>query len=217
MKNKKLIVLMWLFALIPPVLILALWSRLPARVPVNWGFNGQVTYGSKTSILTMAALSPLIALMLQVLPKVDPKKRNYAKFQSLYDGFTVVILAFLGLITCMVLLETFRPGTLNVGRVVMAGVSVLFLVIGCILGKVKPNWFMGIRTPWTLSDPDVWNKTHRMGGWVFFLSGAVTLVLSFLATERLCVTVMMLTMLGGMVLTVVMSFLWYKARQPGEE
>ena len=217
MKSKKLIVLMWIFALLPAVMLALCWGSLPAQVPTNWGFNGQVAYSAKSTLWIVAAVGPAVAALLQLMPRIDPKKENYRKFQGAYDGVAVGIILFFALVVAMVLVESLRPGTVVVSRVVTALVCVLFVGLGCIMGKVKTNWFMGIRTPWTLSDPDVWNKTHRMGGWVFFLSGAVTLVLSFLAPERLILAVTLITILGGMVLTVVMSFLWYKAKQSGKE
>jgi len=217
MKNKTWIALMWVFALLPVVLLAVFWGRLPDQVPTNWGFNGQVTYGPKSSLLLLVGLTPALALLLQFLPRMDPKKQNYQKFQGLYDGFAALFALFMALVFAIVLVETFRPGTVNVGRVITAGISALFIGIGCVMGKIKPNWFMGIRTPWALSDPDVWNKTHRLGGWVFFLTGLVSLPLALLAPEKVFAFVMLGGSLGGCVFTYVMSYVWYKRKMAGRE
>ncbi len=217
MKNKKWIALMWTFALIPAVLLAVFWGRLPEQVPTNWGFNGQITYGPKSSMWLLAGLLVLIAALLQFLPKMDPKKQNYQKFQNLYDGFAALFPLFMDLVFVIMLVETFRPGTVNVGRVVTAGVAALFIAIGCIMGKIKPNWFMGIRTPWALSDPDVWNKTHRLGGWVFFLTGLVSLPLALLAPEKVFAFVLLAGVFGGCILTYVMSYVWFKRKMEGKE
>ena len=82
------------------------------------------------------------------------------------------------------LVEAFRPGTVSMGRVVSALVGLLFLFLGNLMGKVKPNFFMGIRNPWTLSDPDVWNRTHRLGGGLFFLAGLAAVVSAPLLPEQ---------------------------------
>lgn len=216
MKNKKLIVLMWVFALLPAVLLAALWGQLPERVPSNWGFDGQITYGSKRSLWLLAGLPPVLALLFQFLPKLDPKKQNYRKFQNLYDGYAAIFPLFMDLVFIITLVETFRPGTVNVGRVISAAVAALFLGIGCIMGKIKPNWFMGIRTPWALSDPDVWTKTHRLGGWVFFLVGLASLPLALLAPEKLFAAVLLGGTLVGCVLTYAMSYVWFKRKTEGE-
>lgn len=217
MKNKKLIALMWVFALFPVALLAVFWGKLPDRVPTNWGFDGQVTYGPKSSMWLLAGMAPAIALMMRFLPKLDPKKKNYEKFQNLYDGFAALFPLFVGLVFIITLVETFRPGTVNVGRVITAFLSALFIGIGCIMGKIKPNWFMGIRTPWTLSDPDVWTKTHRLGGWVFFLVGLASLPLALLAPEKVFAFVLLGGSLGGCVFTYVMSYIWFKRKMTGKE
>ncbi len=217
MKNKKWIALMWGFALIPAVLLVIFWGRLPEQVPTNWGFDGQITYGPKSSMWILAGLPAGIAALLQFLPRMDPKKENYRKFQNLYDGFAALFPLFMDLVFIITLVETFRPGTVNVGRVITAGVAALFIAIGCIMGKIKPNWFMGIRTPWALSDPDVWTKTHRLGGWVFFLTGLASLPLALLAPEKVFAFVLLGGVLVGCVLTYVMSYVWFKRKMAGKE
>ncbi|MDE6108567.1 MAG: SdpI family protein, partial [Oscillospiraceae bacterium] len=89
-------------------------------------------------------------------------------------------------------------------------VSVIFIITGNIMGKIKTNWFMGFRTPWALSDPDVWVKTNRMGGWVFFLAGLVTLILCFFAPEEAMVISMIGIFVVGTVLTYYMSWKWFR-------
>jgi len=214
MKSKKLIALMWAFALVPAVMVVLFWARLPEQVPTNWGFDGQITYGSKRSLWLIAGLAPLLSLLFQFLPRIDPKRHNYGRFQGAYDGFGVVLALFMGLMTAVILVESLRPGTIHVARVVTAAICVLFIGIGCIMGKVKTNWFMGIRTPWALSDPDVWNKTHRLGGWVFFLTGLIGLPLALLAPEKVFFVIFFALLSGGLVLTVFMSWKWYKDKAP---
>ncbi len=211
MKNKKKIALMWALSLIPVLLTLAFWARLPEQIPTRWGFDGAVSYGGKGNLWLMAALGPGMAALYQFLPRLDPKKDNYEKFQGSYDAFAIVMEVFVSLMTAIVLTETFRPGTLNVGKVVMVLVCLLFVWIGCIMGKIKPNWFVGVRTPWALSDPDVWNKTHRLGGWVFFLVGLGNIPVVLLCAEKVCAWVFFGTLMAGCVLTYVMSYYWYKS------
>lgn len=212
MKSKKMIALMWALALLPLVMVALCWPRLPERVPVNWGFDGQVSYGPRSSLWLPAGVSLLIALLYQFLPRIDPKKRNYEKFQGVYDGFGVALPLFLTLMMALTLTETLRPGTVNMARVVTAAVCAFFIGIGCIMGKVKSNWFMGFRTPWALADPDVWNRTHRLGGWVFFLAGLVNLPLALLAPEKVFFCTLMGMLLPGIVLTTFMSWKWYQEK-----
>ncbi len=213
MKNKRMIALMWALALLPLLMVALCWTWLPEQVPVNWGFDGQVSYGSRNTLWVMAGLAPLLALLLQLLPKIDPRRENYEKFRRFYETFAALFPLFVVLVTAIMLLEAFRPGTVNVGRVIGAVVSLLFLALGAFIGKVKTNWFMGFRTPWALSDPDVWNKTQRLGGWVFFLAGLVNLPMSLLAPEKVFFFTLMGTVLGGSALTYFMSWKWYRDKQ----
>ena len=207
---------MWLLALLPFILVAAFYSRLPDQVPMHWGFDGEINrYGSKNELWLMAALGPLFALLFQFLPRLDPRKRNYEKFQKYYDAFGVVITAFVTVTMGIALVEAFRPGTVSMGRVVSALVGLLFLFVGNLMGKIKPNFFMGIRTPWTISDPDVWNRAHRLGGGLFFLTGLVTLASAVLLPEPVTFGVLMGGTLVTALLPTVMSYLWYRRKQGG--
>ena len=214
MKNKWSIAAMWLLALLPFILVAAFYARLPDQIPMHWGFDGEIDrYGGKNELWLMAALGPLFALLFQFLPRLDPRKRNYEKFQKYYDAFGVVITAFVAVMMGIALVEAFHPGTVSMGRVVSALVGLLFLFLGNLMGKVKPNFFMGIRNPWTLSDPDVWNRTHRLGGGLFFLAGLAAVVSAPLLPEQVTFWVLMAGVLAAALIPTVMSYVWYRRRE----
>ena len=218
MKSKKMIAAMWLLTVVSAAMVAVAWPHLPSQIPTSWGFDGRVEYGSRSTLWMLQALTAGVSLLLQFLPRIDPRKKNYQKFQGGYDLVGPLMAGFMLVMTGIILVETFRPGTLNVGRTVMVLVGVLFMVLGCIMGKVKRNWFMGVRTPWAMDDPDVWNKTQRMGGWVLFVGGVVTIPLALLASEPIFAFVPLMVMSAGMVLTVFMSWWWYRQRHGnGEE
>ena len=216
MKTKWSIAAMWLLALVPLILVAALYARLPDQVPLHWGIDGAVNrYGSKSELWLLAALGPGTALLLQFLPRLDPKKRNYERFHTYYEATALVVEAFMAGVTGVMLVESLRPGTLSMGRVVSALVGLLFLFLGSLMGKVKPNFFMGIRTPWTISDPDVWNRTHRLGGGLFFLAGLVTVVSALLLPEAVTFWVLLAGALAAALVPTVMSYLWYRKKSGG--
>ena len=205
---------MWLLALLPFILVAAFYARLPDQIPMHWGFDGEIDrYGGKNELWLMAALGPLFALLFQFLPRLDPRKRNYEKFQKYYDAFGVVITAFVAVMMGIALVEAFHPGTVSMGRVISALVGLLFLFLGNLMGKVKPNFFMGIRNPWTLSDPDVWNRTHRLGGGLFFLAGLAAAVSAPLLPEQVTFWVLMAGVLAAALIPTVMSYVWYRRRE----
>lgn len=214
MKNKKAILVMWLLALLPFVLVALAWPHLPERVPTHWGLDGEINgWSSPAALWGLCAIGPALALLLQFLPKVDPKKRNYEKFQGWYDWFAALMPLILAVVMAMTLSESLWPGRVNVSRAVCVLLGVLFLVIGNMMGKVKSNWFMGVRTPWALSDGDVWNKTQRLGGWVLFLSGLLLLVLTFLVPPKVVFFLFFAVLLGGLALTYFMSWKWFRDKE----
>lgn len=212
MKSKKAIVTMWIFALLPAALVLAFTPFLPERVPTHWNLDGTVTYGSVGTLWLIAALSPALAALFQFMPRIDPRKGNYEKFQDKYD--TLGVLMPLILLVCLLITisESLQPGRINVGRTVGVLVGLLFVVIGNMMGKVKSSFFLGFRTPWALSDPDVWNKTQRMGGFVFFFSGLAAVVLGLFAPEKVFFWVFLLLLAGGLGATFFMSWKWYQEK-----
>lgn len=217
MKSKKAIALMWAFSLLPFLLVALAWPHLPEQVPTHWGLNGQVdTYSSPGALWLLCAIAPLLSLGMQFLPRLDPKRENYEKFQSRYDLFGPLVPLLLLLCVAATLSESLWPGRIDVGRAIMLAVGVLFLIIGNLMGKVKTNWFMGFRTPWALSDPDVWNRTQRLGGWTFFLSGLSAVVLALLAPEERFFLLFFVILILGTLLTCFMSWKWFrdKGRQP---
>lgn len=214
MKSKKAIALMWFVSLLPFALVAVAWPYLPEKVPTHWGLNGQVdAYSSPAMLWLLCGISPLLSLGMQFLPRLDPKKENYEKFQSYYDFFGPLIPLLLLVCIAVTLSESFWPGRVNVTRVIMLMVGVLFIILGNIMGKVKSNWFMGFRTPWALSDPDVWNKTQRLGGWTLFLAGLSALLLALLATEVVCFVAFFAILIVGIILTYFMSWKWFREKK----
>jgi len=213
MTNKRLQIFIWILALLPVVIVALLYGRLPAQIPTHWNINGTVTYGGKSTVLMMAGLSPLMAALLWVLPKIDPRRKNYDKFRTYYDGFIVALLLFLLMTDCVVLSESFRPGRISVGRVVTIAVGILFVFLGNLLPKVKNNFFMGLRTPWTLSDPDVWNRVHRLGGKLFFWFGLLIAASGLLLPETVSFAITMITAVVVSAVPAVMSYVWYRQKR----
>ena len=214
MKNKKAIVLMWLLSLLPFLLVAFFWGKLPDQVPIHWNAAGQVdSYASKGFLWLFCVISPVLALFFQFLPKADPKKENYEKFQGKYDLTGVLFPCITLLVMGITISEAINPGVLNVSRLIMGMISVIFILVGNFMGKVKTNWFIGFRTPWALSDPDVWNKTQRLGGWTFFLSGLSAVILSLLAPVQVFFLVFFAILFLGIALTYFMSWKWFKDKE----
>lgn len=156
------------------------YSRLPDPMVTHWGAHGQPN--GWMSRFWGAAIGPLMMVVLYLLfwaiPAIDPLKENIARFRGLYNGFVSLVLLFLLYVQALSL--AWNLGwRVDIGTAILPAMGLLFLAIGWFLPRAEPNWFVGIRTPWTLSDPQVWRDTHRLGGKAFLLSGVLLLLAAF--------------------------------------
>src|SRR5712692_9412899 len=154
----------------------SIWAypSLPPAVATHWNVRGPADGFS--SRIVAVSIFPIVVLVMtglfNVLPKVDPRRENYGKFLSTYWLIANAVIVFM-LIGHGMIIATGLGYTVKIDRPLPIGLGVLFIVLGNYLTRVEPNWFVGIRTPWTLSSDTVWRKTHRTGGWLFVLGGLV--------------------------------------------
>lgn len=152
---------------------LLLYPLLPDRVASHWDIRGEADgYGPKMFVFFLPALSAIILGFFLLIPKIDPLGKNIEGFRKYYDLF---ILSFIGFMSYLFLLTIlWNTGyTFNMSQMLAPAFGVLFYCLGIALGNAKKNWFVGIRTPWTLSSDIVWHKTHKIGGKLFKAAGAV--------------------------------------------
>ncbi len=177
--------------IIPIILILTsiaasfyFYANFPDQVPTHWNYRGEVdSYSSKAFGAFFFPLLILgIYLLFLVIPYLDPRQKRYQDFAKVYHIFKGILVGFMALIYFITGLAGLGY-QISVGSIVPAGVGLLFIVLGNYLSKIKPNWFMGIRTPWTLESEEVWNKTHRLGGKLFILMGLFMIFGSILPVE----------------------------------
>ena len=211
MKNRKLRILTYVLALAGILLAAVLYPSLPEQIPTHWDMDGNVTYGGRYTIFITAGMGLLFAVMFDVLPKIDPRRQNYEKFGSFYDLFCVLMELFLLIINGVIITETLRPGTVSVPMAITLSIGVLFVVIGNFMPKFKSSFYMGIKTPWTLSSDEVWRKTHRLGGKCFFLSGLLFILCSFLPESALNLCV--IAVLIACFIPGLMSWVWWRQEQ----
>lgn len=148
------------------------WSSAPDRIPVHWGIRGEVDrYGGKVEGLLMPpAVALLVYLLMLFLPRIDPGRANYERFAGIYYTLRAAVLAVIAVVYGTINLAI-RGQAVDVPRLIGLVVGGLFFLLGNLLGKIRPNWFVGVRTPWTLSSKRAWTKTHRLSGWVFIFGG----------------------------------------------
>jgi uncharacterized membrane protein len=151
---------------------LVVWSRMPARVPVHWGASGEVNGWGPAWM--NAFLPPAIALAVYLLflfiPLVDPLHRNYAAFAGSLRVLRLLLVGFLVFVHVLVVLASLGVAV-PMDAAMRVALPLLFAGIGTRLASLKGNWFFGIRTPWTLASPEVWERTHALGGRIWTLGG----------------------------------------------
>ena len=140
------------------------YSRLPDQVPTHWNIYGQVDtmMDRLQAVLLLPALTAGLWLLMLGLPRIDPLRASYAAFAGTYQLFVNALVLFM-LALYVVSLGAALGWNINVPQMIGIGVGLLFMLLGNEMGRLKPNWFAGIRTPWTLSDPEIWRRTHRFG------------------------------------------------------
>ena len=179
--NPKKEWIFWVLLIAPFIYIAYIWSQLPEQIPTHWNGKGQINdYSSKISLIVLPCISIGIYLLLLFIPKLDPRKANYELFGKAYFGIRISILLFFDLIFFAV---TRASLTKEIDFIVYipSVVCIFFSALGYFMKDVKPNYFVGIRTPWTLDNEVVWQKTHTMGGRLWFYGGMLSAIVCLFA------------------------------------
>jgi uncharacterized membrane protein len=206
----------WLGLLITAAAVaVSIWAypRLPESVPTHWNMRGQPDgYSSRLfAVISMPVALLVLTAVFQILPRIDPRGANYAKFQATYWVLVNGVLGLLFALHVMVLAVGLGAGV-NVPQAIGIGAGLLFMLLGNYLGRVEPNWFMGIRTPWTLSSETVWRKTHRTAAWLFVAGGLAVVVLGvFRPTRQMTLLAVTLAVAAG-IPTVQSYVLWRREK-----
>jgi uncharacterized membrane protein len=160
---------------------LLLWNQLPEPMASHWGVNDQVDgYMSKFwGVFLMPVITLAMLLMFLVIPSIDPLKANIAQFRDYFNSFIALIVAFMVYIYGLTLVWNLGYTDFRMSAAMLPALGLLFIFVGVMVGKAKRNYFIGIRTPWTLSSDKVWDETHRVGGKLFIASGVLTLLGAF--------------------------------------
>jgi uncharacterized membrane protein len=186
------------------------YPQMPPTVATHWNLNGTPD-GFSSRLMAILIIPIVIVVMMglfNVLPKLDPRGENYARFFGTYWLICNTVIAFM-LIAHAMIIASGIGFPIRIDRLMPVGVGLLFIVLGNYLTRVEPNWFVGIRTPWTLSSDTVWRKTHRTGGYLMVLGGV--LVASCAALPRgAFLPVLVVAILVMAVIPIVQSYILWK-------
>lgn len=209
MKFKPWVILLALLSLIGTGFV---YPMLPETIATHWGVDGQVNgTGGKITQLFIAGLPLLMYVLLVLMPRIDPRRENYALHNKAYTIFQeILVLFFIGLNWATIAYNLGVP--LDIQRIVVIPLGIIIAVTGNYMGQIRHNYFFGIKTPWTLANEEVWRRTHRLGGYFFTAAGIIIIVSAFLG-GTLSFILTMTALLGASIIPAVYSYLIFRKLQ----
>ena len=195
-------------ALIPFAYLIYIWNRLPEKVPMHWNGAGEIDrYGDKKELLVMLfMLVGITYFVFLIIPSIDPKQKLQNMGNKLNNLRMILTLFMSGL--AVFTLYSVQQKNSNPGFV-FAIIGLLFAFLGNYFKTIKPNYFIGIRTPWTLENEEVWKKTHELGGKLWFVGGLLMALTFVLPNEMQLYTFLGITAVITIV-PIVYSYLEFK-------
>lgn len=173
----------WVVTIVSLLLAIIVFPKLPEIIPVHFDATGVPDrYGSRWSIFIFPGINLIMTILTEGLKRIDPKTEAYLKFEKqYYNVMFVVTLLMLGV--QVITLSYVFGYEINISRIMPLILGSLLIYIGNVMPKFKHNYFVGIKTSWTLASETVWYHTHRLAGKLWVISGLVMLLLVLLPLE----------------------------------
>ncbi|NBS18705.1 MAG: DUF1648 domain-containing protein [Flavobacteriia bacterium] len=197
---------------IPVIYLVAIWADLPEEVPMHWNSKGQIDrYGSKKQLIGLLFILNLpLYFILKYAPKIDPKKKIS---ESQLVGLRLVMHLFLSAIALFIIYST-KQTEMSSPFGIISLVGLLFAALGWYFSRLKPNYFIGIRTPWTLENEEVWTRTHKASGAVWMMGGILMAVAPLVVESASVYIVLGITLL----LTIFsVGYSWWAFKNPTQK
>ncbi len=200
---------LWVLILAPLVYMGVVWEKLPSQLPMHWNVYGNIDgYGPVWGppLITIV----LYLLMLMVL-YVDPKKANYQKIAKPYYIMRLALQSFFSIILFITVLAGLQVA-IRIEKVIVPLLFVMFMIFGNYMSTLRFNWFVGIKTPWTLSDEDIWRKTHVFAGRLWFWVSIAGLGLSFALTQMALFVFFIVVITAISLIPIIYSYSLYRKK-----
>jgi uncharacterized membrane protein len=209
MNTRTSIIIIVILILIGVIAGALLYNRLPDPVASHWNERGVVDgYMARFwGVWMMPLVATGMFLLFLLIPLIDPLKANIAAFREYFNTFIVLFVAFLLYIHGLTLAWNLGY-RFDMGGAMLPALGLFFIYAGVLIGKAKRNWFIGIRTPWTLSSNTVWAETHRIGAKLFMASGILALIGAFFGPYA--VWFIMVPLIGSSLFLLVYSYVLYQ-------
>ena len=198
-----------LLSVLPTFFLAYVWKNLPAQVPLHWDISGEVNrYGSKWELIYIVLLPIFLYVLFLVIPLIDPKKRIDAMGNKFYN-IRLITALFMAVLFTFIIYSTKEESLGNPNYILMI-IGAFFVLLGNYFKTIKPNYFVGIRTPWTLENEIVWKKTHKLAGKLWVGGGLFIIVFCFLLNHEPALIVFLCITAIITLVPVIHSFLQFK-------
>jgi len=196
--------------LLPFIYLAYIWDQLPERVPMHWNIKGEVDrYGEKVELIIIPILLPLLVyIIFLVIPKIDPKNK-LNKMGNKLQTMKFLLTTFMSILALFIIYTAKNESYTNPNYIVLL-IGVLYLVFGNYFKTLKANYFIGIRTPWTLENETVWKETHKLGGKMWFIGGLIVILSSLLLEKQTNFTTFIVITAIITIIPVVYSYLKFQ-------
>lgn len=189
---------------------LSVYDRLPEQMASHWNTASQVDgYISRFwGAFLMPVITAAMLVLFLVIPQIDPLKANIAQFREYFNAFIMMVIVFMVYLHILTMLWNLGYDQFNMGAAMLPAMGLLFVFAGIMMRNAKRNFFIGIRTPWTLSSDRVWDQTHRLGSTLFIISGILAMLGAFFANQA--IWFIMLPILGSTLFLLIYSYVLYQ-------
>ncbi len=204
-------IILWLVMLMPFVYLALVWGDLPETIPTHFNIKGEPDgWGNKlTLIWTTCFLNALGYILMWLIPRIDPKKK-IEQMGEKYDKLRWVVIGLMSALSCVIIFSAQAKGGHTTNQLITIVLGLAFVLLGNYFQTIRHNYFIGIRTPWTLENETVWKQTHRMAGKWWMLGGLVAILAALLLPNNLVLPVFLVVTGVISLVPIVYSYLEYK-------
>ncbi len=199
-----------IIALTPVIYLNFIWNQLPEKVPIHWNINGEIDrYGNKIELFWISLFLPLgILLLMNIVPVIDPKNK-IQKMGKKYKNLKLFLVIFISGLSLIIILTAKNKALIKPSYIFIM-LSFLFIFFGNYMKTIKPNYFIGIRTPWTLENAEVWKITHQKASKLWFLGGILMMISLLIFPNRIGIIIFFIISLILVLYPTWFSYRYYK-------
>jgi len=209
--------ILWILTIIPFIYLAMVWKNLPVQVPTHFDLAGNPNdWSEKTSLpYIIGSMGIGSYLLMLFIPYFDPKKK-IDQMGEKYYSLRLMMTLFMSALS-FYLLYVSNKGVIN-PNLLIALIGAFYVVLGNYLQTVKPNYFIGIRTPWTLENEETWRKTHRLGGKLWLIGGLITVLIAFIAKNNSLLAITFGTVTAVIsIVPIIFSYLHFRKIHKNDE